>query len=162
IAWETISRTMDSLQSEIDDAAFAAYMIAPEDRALIEVEESAKRLRHSNASVEPRQTKEEEDEEDDEAGDDLAVNGGTDALFSWLVGAAFCRFDVRLATGERGIPPDPEPFDPVPVRSPGMFPMDDSSINQPDILVDDEGHQDDLAQHVHNLAERVHVDAGED
>jgi hypothetical protein len=35
---------------------------------------------------------------------------------------AFGRFDWRLATGERAAPPEPEPFDPLPARSPGMLP----------------------------------------
>ncbi len=42
-------------------------------------------------------------------------------LADWLVGAAFGRFDVRLATGERAAPAEPEPFDPLPVCSPGML-----------------------------------------
>jgi hypothetical protein len=42
-------------------------------------------------------------------------------LADWLVGVAFGRFDLRLATGERLIPPEPEPFDPLPVSSPGML-----------------------------------------
>jgi hypothetical protein len=39
----------------------------------------------------------------------------------WLVGVAFGRFDLRLATGERVAPPEPDPFDPLPVCSPGML-----------------------------------------
>ena len=42
-------------------------------------------------------------------------------LVSWAVGVAFGRFDVRLATGERALPAEPEPFDPLPVCSPGML-----------------------------------------
>ena len=34
-------------------------------------------------------------------------------------------FDVRLATGERELPGEPEPFDPLPVCSPGMLVGDD-------------------------------------
>lgn len=43
-------------------------------------------------------------------------------LFDWLVGVAFGRFDIRLATGERQPPPEPGPFDPLPATSPGMLP----------------------------------------
>jgi hypothetical protein len=40
----------------------------------------------------------------------------------WAVGVAFGRFDWRLATGERDAPPEPDPFDPLPAKSPGMLP----------------------------------------
>ena len=43
-------------------------------------------------------------------------------LLSWAVGVAFGRFDWRLATGERAAPPEPDPFDPLPAKSPGMLP----------------------------------------
>ena len=38
---------------------------------------------------------------------------------------AFGRFDLRFATGERVAPLEPEPFDPLPVCSPGMLTGDD-------------------------------------
>ena len=46
-------------------------------------------------------------------------------LVSWAVGVAVGRFDVRLATGEREWPVEPDPFDPLPVCSPGMLTGDD-------------------------------------
>ena len=46
-------------------------------------------------------------------------------LVSWAVGVAAGRFDVRLATGEREWPEEPDPFDPLPVCSPGMLTGDD-------------------------------------
>jgi hypothetical protein len=39
-------------------------------------------------------------------------------LLSWSVGVAFGRFDLRLATGERELPAEPDPFDRLPARSP--------------------------------------------
>ncbi|MFY9975220.1 MAG: hypothetical protein WAK53_13250, partial [Chromatiaceae bacterium] len=85
----------------------------------------------------------------------------SDGLSSWLVGVAFGRFDPRLATGERAIPPEPEPFDPLPSRSPGMYPEGEEPADRPDILVDDEGHPDDLAARAQAVAERVKVDVPE-
>lgn len=55
------------------------------------------------------------DEDEDEAADDVP---STDALLSWAIGVAFGRFDIRLATGERAAPTEPEPFDPLPAKSP--------------------------------------------
>jgi hypothetical protein len=98
---------------------------------------------------------------EDEANEDDAVGESFDALVSWLVGVAFARFDPRLATGDREIPPEPEPFDPLPSRSPGMHPTDEEPANRPDILVDDEGHAEDIAARLRAIAERVRVDVPE-
>jgi hypothetical protein len=148
---------LDSLQRQIDDLAFALYGIGQDDRAVIEA--STKR----NASSELSETDEEDSGQDDEelSGDALPISEGADALGSWLVGVAFGRFDLRLATGERAIPPEPEPFDPLPSRSPGMYPQGKDPAERPDILVDDEGHADDLAARAIAIAERVKVDAPE-
>jgi hypothetical protein len=81
---------------------------------------------------------------------------GQDALVSFAVGVAFQRFDLRLATGERQPPPEPEPFDPLPRRSPGMIPeADEAQFPARPILVDDLGHPLDLASEVGGVLERV-------
>jgi hypothetical protein len=63
-------------------------------------------------------------EEDDDA--DEQVEGAepvalTEAFLEWVLGVALGRFDVRLATCDRTPPPDPNPFDALPVCSPGML-----------------------------------------
>ena len=80
----------------------------------------------------------------------------TAELVSWAVGVAFGRFDVRLATGERELPAEPEPFDPLPVCSPGMLVGEDGlpvagpppgyplDFPRDGILVDDPGDPRDL------------------
>ncbi|MDQ5909770.1 MAG: hypothetical protein QG599_1865 [Pseudomonadota bacterium] len=73
-------------------------------------------------------------------------------LLSWSVGVAFGRFDLRLATGERDLPPEPDPFDPLPARSPGMRP--DDALIKP-ILVDDPGHPDDLTTAINAILDQV-------
>lgn len=77
-------------------------------------------------------------------------------LVAWSIGVAFGRFDLRLATGECQPPPEPDPFDALPVCSPGMLtgedglPLDAPPPNYPidfpktGILVDEPGHADDL------------------
>jgi hypothetical protein len=77
-------------------------------------------------------------------------------LLSWSFGTAFGRFDVRLASGERPLPTEPDPFDPLPVCSPGMLTGDDGlplaapppgyplDFPSDGILVDDPGHPRDL------------------
>ncbi len=149
----TIERELESIQRQIDDAAFALYGISPEDRAAIEA--SSKRTMSNAVSDE-----EEPDDEGDEASEEEAqVSAGADAFHSWLVGAAFGRFDPRLATGERAVPQEPEPFAPLPSRSPGMWPEGDEPAERADILVDDEGHADDLAARARAIADRIKVDA---
>jgi hypothetical protein len=92
------------------------------------------------------------------------------SLLSWSLGVAFGRFDVRLATGERPAPPEPEPFDPLPVCSPGMLTGDDGlPLSQPPagypltfpadgLLVDDPGHPHDLISAVRSVFEVVFDD----
>jgi hypothetical protein len=80
----------------------------------------------------------------------------TDGLLSWAVGVAFGRFDWRLATGEREAPPEPEPFDPLPTKSPGMLPGDaDPFYTYSGILVDDQGNPNDIAHLTEEVLARV-------
>ena len=99
------------LIGEIDVAVCDVYGIGVDDRAAIE------------ASFVARQhpTCDDVDGEDDEREEDDAARQTPAMPFTpgWSV-VAFGRFDPRLATGERPIPSEPEPFDPLPSRSPGM------------------------------------------
>jgi hypothetical protein len=75
---------------------------------------------------------------------------------SWAVGVAFGRFDWRLTTGEREAPPEPDPFDLLPAKSPGMLPDGAEPFHaHPGILVDDQGHSHDLARLVEEVLARV-------
>ena len=81
-----------------------------------------------------------------------------DQLVSWAVGVAFGRFDWRLANGTREPPADPDPFDPLPSKSPGMLPDDAAPFHrQKGILVDDQGHSEDLTRLVEEVMARVEV-----
>lgn len=135
------------VQREIDDRAFELYSIGPEDRAVIE-ESSLAAARSEDGADEVA-------EEDNETEAESLDAGETAAVISWLVGVAFGRFDPRLATGERAVPPEPEPFDPLPSRSPGMWPESETPEDAPGILVDDEGHAADLTARVKQIAEQT-------
>lgn len=147
-----IERELADIQREIDELVFELYGLGAEDRATIE----ALTKRATSSSGDDASS-----DDGDDADDEAAVGEGSDMLRSWLVGVVFGRFDPRLATGERPIPPEPEPFDPLPRRSPGMYPEGEEPADRPDILVDDEGHPDDLAARALAVAERVKVDAPE-
>jgi len=145
------SRELAVVQQNIDEYLFGLFGISGTDRRAIE---STSDLQRPGLPA-PR----EGGQDDDDESDDGSFRGGeSDALLSWLVGVAFGRFDVRLATGQRPLPAEPGPFDPLPVRSAGMWPAEDKTpIPVRDILVDDPGHPHDLAQQVTANAEVVNV-----
>jgi hypothetical protein len=147
----SVEHELASIQKQIDDVAFTLYGFGADDRAIIEA--------FSKISASSK-TSDEEDV-DDASEDEAPVGTAAYAPTSWLVGVAFGRFDSRLATGERLVPSEPEPFDSLPSRSPGMYPEDEESSDLHDILVDDEGHADDLAVRAQAVAERVRVDVPE-
>ncbi len=96
------------------------------------------------------------------------VREGVARTLSWGVGAAFGRWDIRYATGERSAPELANPFAPLPVRPPGMLQGDDSlplsaeagrrlraeghyplDVAWDGILVDDPEHPLDIERRVH-------------
>ncbi len=105
-----------------------------------------------------------DDDIDDDVSEDAEAEAPpVDALLSWAVGVAFGRFDWRLATGERAAPAEPEPFEPLPAKSPGMLPDGAAPFHVHEgILVDDQGHPHDLARLVEEVLARVDVAVPED
>lgn len=152
---EAGERDLDVLQRRIDDIAFCLYGIGEGDRLAIEAS-------FNRAATWASVPTDESDDEGDAEDDGAPVGATSDATLTWLVGIAFGRFDPRLATGERPIPPEPEPFAPLPSRSPGMYPVGEDTADRPDILVDDEGHGRDLAARVRQWADDVSVEVPAD
>lgn len=86
-------------------------------------------------------------------------------LVSYLVGCAFGRWDVRIGRDPTMAPPAPDPFDPVPISSPGMLVGPDGLPAReapegyplelpPDrLLLDEEGHRWDIVLRVRRAAE---------
>lgn len=146
-------RQLAVLQKQVEAAACALYDVGPNDLTALEASLNHSALVDSNESG---ANNEEDASEDEEPIDDVV-----DTVGSWLTGGVFGRFDPRLAAGERPIPAEPEPFDPLPSRSPGMYPEGEEPADRHDILVDDEGHPDDLAARAQAVAERVKVDVPE-
>ena len=156
-------RQLAENQREIDDIAFRLYGIDGEDRRAMEDQ--------SGLKAEPAEVAE---AEDDELGDDAgpAVEGKplTAALLSYMMGCVVGRWDVRFATGERPTPELPDPFDPLPVCSPGMLQGDDGlplrhspegycfRIDWDGILVDDPDHPDDIIRRVRDVLEVIWKD----
>jgi hypothetical protein len=155
--WDVRMRAVEAelgeIQAEIDERCFDLYGIDEADRRVI-----SEGLGGDAAGVDA----EEVAGEFDEAGDEQEVEAEADAaglaaeLVSWAVGVAFGRFDVRFATGDRELPGEPEPFDPLPVCSPAMLVGEDGlpvasrpmgypfDFPESGVLVDDPGDPRDL------------------
>jgi hypothetical protein len=144
-------RELGSIQQQVDELALVLYGIRQDERGVVV----------AAAATESSDEKSREQVDDPEEEEEDANPASSFAALSWLVGVAFGRFDPRLATGERTLPPESEPFDLLPSRSPGMYPEGEEPAACPDILVGDEGHADDLAAHTRAIAERLKVDLPE-
>ena len=115
--------------------------------------------------------------DDDQSEDDAARTVGgkplTAALLSYATGCVAGRWDIRFATGELPIPELPDPFDPLPVCSPGMLQGEDGlplqatpagyplRIDWDGILVDDSDHSDDVILRVRDVLEVLWNDRAE-
>lgn len=139
-----IEAELARIQAEIDDIAFSLYGFSDADRAAAEGGSGGDAAEDADGEG-----------DEDEAVDDTP---SADALLSWAIGVAFGRFDIRLATGEREAPPEPEPFDPLPAKSPGMLPDGEAPFHaHGGILVDDPGHAHDLVRIAERVLERVEM-----
>lgn len=137
------------IQAEIDSIAFPLYGFIEADRAAAQVAGGVA----MEGAAEGRDAAPEDDAEDDGG---AAPIDHTMGLLSWAVGVAFGRFDWRLATGERAAPSEPEPFDSLPSKSPGMLPDEAVPLHgHAGILVDDPGHLHDLARLMEEVLTRV-------
>jgi hypothetical protein len=159
---QAVQADVATIQAEIDERCYVLYGIDNEDRRAITEGFGAST---DGSEVEEVGTADAEDEDNAEAGADTAVLVAE--LVSWTVGGAFGRFDIRLATGERPLPSEPDPFDALPVCSPGMLTGDDGlplmrppagyplSFPEDGVLVDDPGHPRDLTAAVRAAFETV-------
>lgn len=146
---EEIDEKLEGIQSKIDKIGFDIYGFSEEDQS------SALAINHLEKS-------EESESGDDDLEEDFQVPVD-DGLLSWAVGVAFGRFDWRLATGEREVPSEPEPFDPLPEKSPGMLPeMAKPFHSHSAILVDDEEHHLDLPRLISSVLDTVDAPIAQD
>lgn len=148
-----IEAELSRIQIEIDSIAFDLYGFNEADRAAVQGTQGVANEGDAEDSA--------DDEGDDE--DSASPIDHMAGLLSWAVGVAFGRFDWRLATGERAAPPEPDPFDPLPAKSPGMLPDGAAPFHAHEgILVDDPGHPHDLARLIEEVLVRVEVPIPED
>jgi hypothetical protein len=163
-AWNDHVREVEAelvaIQAEIDERCFALYGFDEEDRRSI-----AQGFGSTGGSEATDEA--EGDAEDEMDAEAASITTVAAELVSWAVGVAVGRFDVRLATGDRAMPSEPEPFDPLPVCSPGMLTGDDGLplarppfeypilFPEDGILVDDPGHPRDITAAVRAVFDAV-------
>jgi hypothetical protein len=151
-----------AIRTEIDERCFDLYGIDEESRrAIVDGFGGASGGSEASANV----VDVEVDDDSTEVAADVTAMAAE--LISWVGGVAFGRFDLRLATSTRPWPDEPEPFDPLPVCSPGMLTGDDGlplarplagyplSFPHDGILVDDPGHPRDLTASARSVFEVV-------
>lgn len=161
-----LEERMIGIQAEIDEHCFELYGISETDRRAI----TEGFLGYAQNAQSNRDSDGPNDVDgDDGDADELTVNAAALAaeLVLWAVGVGFGRFDVRLLTGARPIPSEPEPFAPLSACPPGMLTGDDGlpwaqppagyPLVLPDsgILCDDPGQAQDIATAVRAVFEEV-------
>ena len=172
-AWEEHVSNIESevigIQSEIDSRCFDLYGINESDRRAITQGfiSDAGELTESETEAGTGEDADGDNNDDGDLGSRADAAGLAAGLVSWAVGVAFGRFDVRLATGVRSLPEEPEPFDPLPVCSPAMLTGNDGlplmrapagypiTFPQSGLLVDDAGHARDLAAAVRVVFDEI-------
>jgi hypothetical protein len=147
------SSEIRGIQTEIDSVAFDLYGFSSYDRAALDV----KPIDENSAESDEKDFTESDDE------DATLHVGQADGLLSWAIGIAFGRFDWRFATGDRKVPIEPDPFEPLPEKSAGMLPRGAEPFHQnAGVLVDDIGHPNDLVRLIEEVFTRVKVAIPED
>lgn len=143
-----IGAELGDIRAEIDAIAFDLYGLCHADRAaILEADETT-----------AENTKSTGEEQATSFSVPSTSSVATCALLSWAIGVAFGRFDWRLATGEREPPPEPDPFEALPAKSPGMLPDGAEPFHaHAGILADDPGHPHDLPRLIESVLERVDV-----
>jgi hypothetical protein len=146
-----IEAELSYIQAEVDAITYDLYEFSEAERA---VEQASPGLAGGGET----EVDADDDDEDSSAPADQMVG-----LLSWAVGVAFGRFDWRLATGERAAPAEPEPFDPLPAKSPGMLSEGAEPFHAHEgVQVDDQGHPHDLTRLVEEVLSRLDIAVQDD
>ncbi len=108
---EKSKEKLASIQSEIDDIASQLYCLDEREGAALASTFSRESRENTNSSA---------DEEEEEISTANFSFLAADVV-SYLLGAAFGRWDIRFATREKSTPDSPNPLAPLPVCPPAML-----------------------------------------
>jgi hypothetical protein len=151
-------RSLATVQCGIDRISAGAYGLGGDEF----------KANEANLHSGEHSASEEDDEEGGFPGEELLGR----LLTAYCVGAAFGRWDIRYATGEKAAPELPDPFAPLPVCPPGML-QDAQGLparpgDLPDdyplritwsgILVDDLNHLEDIERRIREAIEVIWPD----
>ncbi|MDA8335043.1 MAG: BREX-1 system adenine-specific DNA-methyltransferase PglX [Peptococcaceae bacterium] len=125
--WQAIvgqaTRDLAANQAQIDAIAAQAYGLSAADLRpdgdVSSMVSDSDQFESGTAGSHPDDG--EDDEEFPTAGEQASPEAQARDLLSYLVGAAFGRWDVRLAKDPSLLPKLGDPFDPLPLASPGML-----------------------------------------
>jgi hypothetical protein len=110
---------VQSIQDEINERVYTAYGFGPAEQLAIAQFYSIPNSTINNDEITP-----DEDDEDDET-DDAAAPGSPDdvafALWQWLLGTVFGRWDVRMALKPVNLPTSAGPFEALPLAPPSTL-----------------------------------------
>jgi hypothetical protein len=117
-------KRIDSLQQELDDAAFDLYQVTDTDRA--EIRRDLAMTGVSSASPDSAEVGEDGEEDDEGEPNDQphvtsTIETAAGRLLSWAIGCAFGRWDVRLAQNPSAAVERNDAFSLLPTTSPGML-----------------------------------------
>ena len=153
--------------SEIDDIAHRLYGLEEDDRRAIEMTIGSPESGANDSTGDSG-----EDEEEDSPSAGASGPALVSELLDYALGCAFGRWDIRYATGKCQPPEQPDPFDRLPVCSPGMLQNTEGlpakqmdvpadyplRISWPGILVDNENHSEDIVARVGEAIEVIWKD----
>lgn len=151
----SVESELTSIQADIDDACFGLYRISDSDREATIKEFGAAGV-DGTSSDDITEVDSDLTEDGEEPESKVDAEGLAAELVSWAIGVAFGRFDLRLVTGTRSMPVEPDPFTPLPACSPGMLTGEDRlpvvrappdyplEFPENGVLVDEPGHGLDL------------------
>jgi hypothetical protein len=149
------------LREELDQLTFRLYEIGPEDR-----ESMQRRFLATDTSSADESESADEPEAKPET-EEISALMAAGELVSCAVGSVLGRWDVRFATERHSKPESFDPFNPLPVCSPGMLqgpdrlPLPNPPPDYPlriaweGILVDDADHPDDVVRRVRDVLEII-------
>ncbi len=126
--------TIAAIQEKIDAIAFCLYGLDTADIAALTTTLVTQSAHVFTTDAAPGEA-DDEDEPESASADTPALVAD---LLAYALGAAFGRWDVRLATGACPAPPDPDPFDPLPACAPGMLVGPDGLPAEPGRIVSEE------------------------
>jgi hypothetical protein len=156
-------------QSRINECAFELYGLDRDDRDALQ---EASDLKTADEQLSKDAAVEESDEETETEQESNTAHQRTKELVSYLVGCVLGRWDVRLVTGDRCVPVLSDPFEALPICSPGMvhgsdgLPASQVPKGYPvsswlAIIPDDADHSDDIVRRVREVLELIWKDRAE-